>query len=345
MKSNLFLCTTQYHLFLSLHIIEELYINDVYNNHVIITVGMRNDRINYNKDYYKNVTFSEVDWNELRSRDYLKKMLITNHDQFFYYLSNFPVHRYIVRKFSKVGTKIILVQDGMKAYVNHLDLTIKGFLSSLLSNFLEYYKIRYLPGIIFPYISTNYVNDKKINEFWLSHPSSFSKKIYKNQSVYKIPEISSGFIKKCSIFFNYENSVKFNTNDILYLTQALIGEIKFNEISFLQELSYKFPKSKIYIKFHPSPEEDRNVFKTALPKAFFLDGAKYPAELLIQNLNQVIILSGNSTAFMFNNQNCRFYYIYPILNRGFITDKIEPVNCKFDHINTAFDLNDLQLFF
>jgi hypothetical protein len=344
MKSNLFLCTTQYHLFLSLHIIEELYNCDGYKNYVIITIGMRKANLNYNKKYFKNVIFSEVDWDELRNRNYLKKMFEIKHDQFFYFLSNFPVHRYIVRKFSNVGTKIILVQDGMKAYVTHLDLTIKGHVISILTNFLEYYKIRYLPGIFFPYISINYVNDKKINEFWLTHPSNFTNNIYKNQLVYEIPKISEYFINKCSKIFNYQNSLKFKTNDILYLTQALVGKIKYNEFSFLQELSNKFPKSTIYIKFHPSPLENRDAFKIALPNAVFLSEDNYPAELLIQNLDQVIILSGNSSAFFLNNEKCRFYFIYPILNKGFISDVIEPVNCKFSHVINALDINDIQFF-
>jgi hypothetical protein len=339
---NLFFCTTQYHLLLSLHIINEFYYNENYHNVVFITTGMRIDKNNYNKIYFDKIEFIEVDWFEIRTNLFLKKLVKNKCTSFFYFLSNFPVHRHMVRNFSKRGAKIILVQDGMKAYIEDPAITIKAFIYNIFTNIVEYYKIRDWHGVCFPFVSSKYVNDKTIDEFWLTHPKIFHKSINENQLIFEIPEVSSLFFDKVSFFFNYKCSLVINSNDFLYLTQALIGKAKENEIIFLKKLQSSYPNSKLYIKFHPDPSENKDLFFNALPNAIFLNDECFPAELLIHNLNKVNVISGNSSAFLIDNSKCRFFYIYPILNNNLVSNLIPSVSGNIEHIEIIYNLDDFN---
>jgi len=341
---NIFLCTTEYHLFLSYHIINTLYESSKYESWIIMTTGMRKNVCNYNKSaLFSNTKMTEVDWYELRTHYFLSSLLKEHCNNFFYFLSHFPVHRYIVRNFSKNGTKIILVQDGLKPYAPMEHFNLKSLLGIAYYNIIECIKIKDYSGIFELINTSKYVNDKHINEVWLSHPQAFHHHTNKSQSIIKIPEFSEQSIKKLSIFYNYNLQIDFKPNDILYLTMPYLSHFeKLIEIRFLKEVLSKYPQNKLYIKFHPSRSMDKDLFYKELPHTFLLENINFPAELIIQNMNKAIIISFCSTAQLLNNPKCRFYYIYPIVGNCPLCPISNPN--FMDHIKVISKVDELQFY-
>jgi len=340
---NIFLCTTEYHLLLSLHIICSFYGSKEFENLIVMTTGIRINVCTYDSSVLSNVRMVYIDWYELRSYPIITDFLEIQCNNFFYYLSNFPVHRYIVRCLSKKGTKIILVQDGLKPYVEIQNDKLRIILSNIYLNFRECLKLHYFSGIFRPYNNSRYVNDKHINEVWLTHPNSFFHKIDANQSITTIPEFSAKSIQICSSYFKYNLQIHFQPNSILYITQPLFNtEHKLAEIHFLKNFLSKYKNRDLYIKFHPSRDMDKNLLYKELSQAKFLENVYFPAELIIQNMNNAIIMSLYSTALLFNNPKCRFYFTYPILNNN-LRQKI-PVPNPIDHIKVISNVNEIQFY-
>lgn len=340
---NIFLCTTEYHLFMSFHLIYSLYKSSIYDNLIIMTIGMRINVCKYDKSHLSNAKMIEVDWYELRSQNFLSNLLRERCSNFYYFLSHFPVHRYLVRKFSKKGAKIILVQDGLKPYVKIENFNFYKFLSVTYNNILEFLNIHDYAGMFMLFSYSNYVNDKRINEVWLTHPKSFSQNINKNQSIIEIPEFSQNSINHLALFYNYNLQIDFTVNSILYITQPIeLYENRVIEIQFLKEFSSKHPQFKLFIKFHPSRDMVKKLFITELPDAVFLEGINFPAELIIQKMKKIIIMSLYSTALLINNPKCRFYFIYPILKSCNSCKSIVPN--PIDHIKIISTVEEIEFY-
>lgn len=341
---NIFLCTTEYHLFLSLHIVESLYNSDVYESLIVMTTGMRKNVSVYNKSKLtSNTKLIEVDWHDLRTRHFLNRFLNVKCNNFHYYLSHFPVHRYIVRSFSRKGAKIILIQDGLKAYVPQERFNIRQRIGIAYYSILEYINIRDFIGVFDRMNLSIYVNDRHISEVWLSHPQLFEQDSNDSYTVVKIPEFNKHTVAKVSQLFSYELQVDFEPNDILYLTQPyLSAEQKQREILFLKHLLEKERTSKLIIKFHPARSMDRDAFYKELPEACYLNNVNVPAELIIQSLDKVIIMSFCSTALLVNNRSCRFYFLYPILGNGPLCQISNPD--LFDHVKVISKVDEVEFY-
>lgn len=341
---NIFLCTTEYHLLLSVHIVSSLYESSEYKNLILMTTGMRKDVCKYNKSLLTNSEVLEIDWYDLRKYEIIDCLKKKRCEKFFYYQADFPVHRYLVRIFSNKGAKIILVQDGLKPYVPRKYSNLRNVLSTIKNNVLEQIYIKDYSGIFMFYNMFKYVNDGGINEIWLTHPDAFKEKIKKKQCIYKIPGFSHHSVQRLSSFFNYKLDINIEPNSILYLTQPYLSEeCKQAEINFLKEIIFKYPEKKMYIKFHPSRDMDKTFYINQLPQVFFLKNINYPAELIIQNLNRVIIMSVYSNAFLMENYSCRFYYIFPIL-KGFSNFKTQQISNLANHINVITSVEQIEFY-
>lgn len=340
---NIFLCTTEYHLFLSFHIISALYKSSTFENLIVMTTGMRINVCKYDMSTLSNAKMTEVDWYVLRTHFFVTLLLKNQCNNFFYFQSDFPVHRYIVRNFSKKGAKIILVQDGLKPYVPIEHCKIREFLNTTYNNIIEFIKINDYAGVFMPFDYSKYVNDYHINEVWLTNPEAFHQQINEYQSLFEIPKFSQQSIRNLSHFFNYNLRLNFNTNSILYLTQPLDSdECKLEEINFLKEIFSKHPQSKLYVKFHPSKDMDKDLFYKELPNAIFLENINFPAELIIQNMNKAIIISLYSTALLLNNPKCKFYYIYPIFKNCSSFNVL--VSNPTDHIDVISKVDEIKFY-
>lgn len=313
--NNIFLCTTEYHLMLSLQIVLSSYNNGSCNNVIFMTTGMRKNVSRYNCDAIPGIDFRTIDWFFLRTPEGVKSITSIRCDNFFYYLSNFIVHRYIVRCLKRRGAMIYLVQDGLKPYAKQPKRTFRSLLSNIYRNVLEAAKIRYICGVLWPFVSQKYVNDNKIDVFCLTNPEWFNCKISRRQKILKINYPFGALLKVINSFFNVPEDLNIFSSQggILYIAQPLpSAECIEVEMSFLKKLQSLYPNKRLFVKFHPSPNMHKKAFYENILDAIFLDDFDFPVELLMMSLNRFSIVSPYSASLMAHNFLCSYFFIYPI---------------------------------
>ena len=104
-------------------------------------------------------------------------------------------------------------------------------------------------------------------------------------------------------------------------------------------LNEVFPDYNIIYKKHPNQQEDIN-FDSDLK--VFKSTDIFPVELLIASMKGGVIISPYTTAMLYHNPECRYFWTYPILTKSNILKKpVERHNPK-EYINVVSDFDELK---
>lgn len=211
----------------------------------------------------------------------------------------------------RFGTKIILLQDGLKPY-NLLKFNSLSLMKFHHQNNIWMKRNGFsIDSWFSPFWSHRFAFIKEIDEVFLTFPEAYinwNKKLIKKIDFLNIESLKS----KLEKIFHWENTLlSEKDNVILYMSQPMHDDGK-SETNFVQKLTKKFPLNQVYIKIHPLTAQNKIDEYLKYPN-FKVIRSNIPAELFIMQLKNSIILSVNSTSMFLDNSNCKFYYLSEIL--------------------------------
>lgn len=317
MKTNFFLCVTEYHVLLSILLAKEEYNDGTFVNRIVLcNEGRFNELNRYDLSVDGCIEYLLFDEGYVKSSSFIDFVQNNCTGSLFIFNLNNPQFLYIAYKLNKLRqADSSFVQEGLATY-NRQSYTIRERLSRMKTSFsilykagikdfgfynLVYgYKGRF--GGVFDYyekaISVDY-----IERLWVSFPQYV---LFGTNKIKKLPDFSPVSIESSNLFFKYKQSISLNNNDIVYIDQRIDGSFE-----FISELSESFPNNRIYIKLHPRTKQDWAERYERIPNVRVLSFLRgIPVELFLQNLSNAIVITPFSSALLINNPNCRFYYTY-----------------------------------
>ena len=309
---------TEYHLLLSIGIINR-YFKENYKTTICRVSPINGSRLNNINLKDSSIEYVEIFYDysgpniELKRK--LKGIIARKPTVFFFFLENKFWMNYFFARLHKVGTKIILGPDGMKAYASH-------------KRSLKYRVQAYLQGLIYslgsgiiespPFVENRYATSKYIDEVWVENSA-----LYNNATNKKVVEFELSYdfeyVKILNKVFRAteEDFSLMQQKTILYVDSAIKSEPYFNKaievVTFFQN---KYPDRKIFIKLHPNTSIQAKNKYSSIKDVKYLE-TNYPAELYIANASDSIIVSLVSTSLLFYNPKCEYFWTYPIF-RGIV---------------------------
>lgn len=331
MKSNIFLVHTEYHLMLSVNLIFDKYTD--YNNLIYYT--KRSSRLS--GDFFsceKYIRFSPII--DQSSLDIYREMCNVHPENFFYFQSNSATNLYIAYNLHRNGTKISLIQDGLKPYVvwnkSH------EFLSMVKDTFLTYKELfskkMYLYKVM-PIYYYRYGRDKFIDELWFSYPEKFPYNTTKTK--HKLPLFSSSSLDFINRLFDFEIN-KYDLDSVLIVGQPAESiDIENEDIKIITQIAHV--NNNVLYKPHPLTQKRHLERIQAIPNIRIVkDG--FPVELLMLQLKDTLIISRHSTSMLTNNPSCRYYWTHRLYPKSNLTNQLNIIN-PTNHIIEVEDINEI----
>ncbi len=241
----------------------------------------------------------------------LDNLLEINFSSFIFFQEQDPLVIIMINKYVENNTNIYLYQDGLKPYVmNSMKFSVGLVLHDIKQNFWIK-KNGYPVKNYFSFINCKkYAQLRGIDKLFLTFPEA-----YDNWNKLKLEKLTPAFNEKFTDIlkrvFEWKDSLLVEKERVIFFMNQPMHDDGSFEISVLKKLMEKYPKSKIYIKYHPLTSPIKiNKYKE-LDNVVIID-SKIPAELFISQLNNSIILSICSTSMFINNENCKFYWFHEI---------------------------------
>jgi hypothetical protein len=349
MKRNkvLFIVHTEYHMLVAISLICDIFADEsAYDIWVIQATDKNGNRFRFPKIFssYKNIKYQELPFRE-SSVDYNPAFRLFYEDLQTVDISHCIIFNKLTfisfiaaQELSKKGTRIILAPDGAAAYTRITWFTPRWSVFIYLSThrFLWANRIR---RVYFFWPTLVYASLKPIDEVWVQYPEQVDNragKIIKRIGIMESPRS----ISVSNEFFGFD-SPDFGAC-IFYTNQPFRSQAIYDfEINMLELLRNRFPYRKLVIKLHPSTDEFQISRFQAIENATCITST-IPAELLIAGLRDSLVVSFWSTALLVNNQTCRYYWLYPMLEkRGLMLKKISLVRPS-EHIQLVDELEQIK---
>lgn len=316
MEKVVFIVHTEYHLMETIGYITHYFPDSLYDIYVYVVSVKNGGRIkaaNLNFDSFNikvvYVSYEPESYFSLQNKRMLAGIIQLNPNVLIIFNEFHYWKQYLVSKLHKKGCKIILAPDGSHVYSEKI-FRIKEELKYQLRFFLIN-----LTNLTFPPFCINrgkydYAYLKHIDEVWVGNA-----RLFKNRNNHRVKEtLSFGEIDSLTNIKRIYNAddLKTTCNCVLYIDQPTDDISRLNEIvDVIKAVAYK-TKYPVYVKMHPNSKT--SVVDVYKQNGFIILPNNLPAELYIQNLRNSIILSPYSTALFLENQTCRFYWIYSILD-------------------------------
>lgn len=325
MKKILINTYTEYQLLLALN---EIFVNKTYPIQefeitILIKIESLHKRMEreFNFDslgvkivYFKD-DFSMSDKLSSASKLLINEILSIDWDTFILFQENDFLNTMLSYNLDKKGTVVRLYQDGLKAYnplksrsYGQLKIELKvrlfwfknGYSCDPMLNALNAYKYGFLKGV------------KNIH---VTFPEAYNN--WNNKNVVKINiEKSNTLFELMKEVFVLHNYILNQTKDVIFFVSQSMRDDNSFERQLIEYLIAKFDNKKIYLKSHPilfKPYRDFiEELKSKYSNRIEVIDDKLPAEFLIMQLEDSIVISTISTSMFLNNPTCRFYYTFEL---------------------------------
>ncbi len=338
----LFVVNTEFHLFVSLY----LYYNNYINNNVKFIVIKSKFRFQDSYQFNKlNVEFIDnTDFNNLKKYNkniisQINNISTNSYDKVYVFQDADFINNLLIStlKSKKSKLEITLVQDGLVAYVSDYD-KVKTLKKRIKLNLLKYfYGYKKLNTTLF--WGSNYL----IDNYLVSSPEHTI--IKTNKKIEKLEFNATSLFSNQLIFdfFKFDSS-KYSLSSekryVFFISQGYISEKSRKiEIKILNLLIEKcnLHNYELIVKLHPS-ESIETFSQFTLSNNTTIISEKFPAEFIMINIKNSIIMSGYSSSLLINIQTNKFFWIYPMIyDINF--------NFKLDHIKVLNTINDLNTIF
>lgn len=346
---QVFLVYTEYHLMFAVSAIIQHYSDPSFENIIIHPVKSSNqNRASVEIDTESfNATLIRMGGPEYEVhkedplRDLIKSFVKDPPQLFVGFLEQTPYNTFLVNRLSGKDCKIVLAQDAAKPYK---DITKNTWKSQLYGSF-KTYLLLWKKGLYFTKLRRQrdeiYAYSKEIEELWLSHPEKFNnrtKKQLRKIDIFRDKEV----VKRLGevFMFNKNSGLESDEGLIFYLNHPVYNqEIYGFELEMLQSVLNRFPEKKIYIKLHPlTPDSQVDAFKKM--DRVVVNASKIPAELFIASLKNSIILSLWSTSLYLENDDCNYYWLYPMVQKNGMLNYMD-INMPTNHVHKVDSVDQL----
>lgn len=327
-KRVLIQIATEFHYLVALSLVDKYYSGEKYQIHFIIAVNpnstSRLDKIILDSRYvYHRVNYNHHE--DIIFPDVINLKQFIEGNEFYHFISflfHDPIFVFLTSFFKKKNTVTYLAPDGMGAYVKFKS---KNYRSRVINTWKSYkffkrhgFKFKKLWFTSWDFGRNGYYD--YIYAFSKELPNLTDKKIVEvdyNLSLEKLESLKKTF------------SIDFSSLPELSKVVLIIND-KHNlpkyESELIEIISEILPDYKIFFKKHPNQKLEN---LTYLKKSVFLIDAIFPVELLIASLKDGILISSYSNSMLYRNENCDYFWTYPIVaNSGELKKKIERFNPK-----------------
>lgn len=325
MRRNVFIVHTEYHLILSLGIIQQYFFDD-YDNIIIRISPIEKSRLNNLNFEGTGINYCEIiyDYNnptkELKQE--LQHIINIEPNNLFIYLENKFWMNYLLSILHKKGTQIILGPDGMKVYNDKGFRSTQDYMRDFMKGLYHSAKTHLLPAL--PHVEKTYASSRYIDEVWVEHPDFYhnvtNKKVFGFQ--YTIEE---SFIKLLNHVFCVDEedlSIIRNEPTILFLdTVFQSNEYYDRTYKILEAFRSRYPELKILVKYHPLSKSKAQRVYSKIPNTINLNPS-YPAEIYIASAKKAIVASMVSTSELFFNPSCEYIWLYKLYEDMFNYKKL-----------------------
>lgn len=347
---NLFLARTEYHLFLIINRI--LQCQDQY--HVVYLLSEPHGKrltLDLNLEIFKNAEFRRIS-TEIKLDEELPVNLVEEVQEWiradFASINVFqeqdPFIIYVLRYFKRANFKgdIALFQDGLKPYNDLIGYSLGSIKVDL--KFSKFLKLNNLPGFSIKEILTSkrYAAKSEINTVYLSYPDVYNN--WNNKDVVRIEFVDHELLKRTveKVFKWSDGLIKNKSEILLYLSQPTHSDGK-EEVALIKRVVQKLNRPLV-IKLHPlTSNEQIELFKTFGDKVELIQ-SQVPAEIFIMNIKNSILVSLNSTSFLYHTEGNSYYYTVKLMHQHIPRLKrYRMVEFISDHINfveTEDEIND-----
>lgn len=338
MKDIVFMVNTEYHLILSIGIMDR-YFKDNYR----ITIcrvspidGNRLNNVNFDNSSmeYVEILYDYSNPNrELKKR--LDRIIAIKPAVFFFFLENKFWMNYLFSRLHDLGAKIILGPDGMKTY-NNVAIPSRRVLRKMFSGLVFGMKT----GLFsIPFVEKHYATSKYIDEVWVENATKFQYQGKKKVFEFNI-SVTPEFLRDLNAIFSTKESdfSLLKENAILYLDCPISSNGYYERVvNMLKQIQERHPTRKLAVKLHPRSSEIVKKMFNSLNNITFLK-SQYPAELYIANAKDSLIVSVVSTSLLFFNPNCKYFWVYPVFND---ICNYSRINNPTKHINVVHYISEI----
>jgi hypothetical protein len=309
MKTNVFLPGTEYHMLLTLSIIEDRYSDVKAYHNLLVFIGKRHTGID-TAALPANVEFVFMDWDkDPKAKETTDRLILDRKPtDIFVFHSYRPMEVYLLT-YAAPGTGLHLVQDGSNFYFRidktyfrtRLELT-KTIWTSLRSKGIWPRKFHFATRTI---KQSPYVDD-----IWITNPDIYVEvpnKI-KPKVVFKLFPNEATQATYGMYFKPDSSNHRGKFEDYLFFLPPHLKEDWQLEkcVELLRELVAKLGKKHLMIKIHPnSPQRQLEHFTREFGDVVVRN--HIPAELYFANASDTVIISAASTSLLYYNPRCRYY--------------------------------------
>lgn len=340
---NLFLVHTEYHFMLAIQIIASLVNDDDSVNTILFTLS-KTRRHSINLKQYANIKTIGIE--APVTVNSLKPYLEDKFDNFYYFQNGDIKNRWLTWELKKKGTIIHLVQDGMAAYCYNESL-LK--LPIIIKDTLEDYKILRKGNFFFDrtFVTNKfkYGFNSATDKLLLTNPENFDRK--KRGCLKEIITIPNLNQKSRELLWQFlpKSDLSDSENIVLIINQPLWSDALFKaDIDFIKSLTEKFKGSKVFMKLHPLTVKSYCEAYKDIPGLEIIEST-VPVELMMQDLQNSIVVSGYSTALISYggpHTGNRYYYYYPVYKKTGDKAMLRKQIVVFDHINVAESVESIK---
>lgn len=344
-KKNVFVVMTFYQLLTAVNIVIESFASTRHIN--IIYYFVKNDKGLKLKKHLSNFNGVLRTTNIADRLDLYRDLANTDIHRFIFFQENDIFNKYLAYCLSKLGTIIVLGPDGSKPYgvftkrhewLSMVRDTVRDY-SVLVKNGMLLFSV--IPSWYYRYGYSNI-----INEIWLQYPFLFNSELNKlgsNTILRLLPDLSTETIKALAEASGFEFAMLgIRDNPIVYFNQPFWSEELIEaEKRLVIDLCASFKNDIIYIKLHPSTQQNMIFYFQSFPSVVLLN-PEVPSEFILVNLKGATLLTGWSASLMHNiSRESNYYYIYPFFKRtgDRVLDQIEFIS--FTHIKIISSVDEM----
>jgi hypothetical protein len=342
MKNILFYIHNEYHVFIITSLVKEYYFDlSKYKVTVLHQIDPASNRFKFDLNWNElgvelltiNASKLEINRNEVIPK--IDKILDKTYYKYISFLEHAPLNWYLAERMKKRGAIISVAPEGTKPYIT---ISKAALYSRLKATYENYY---YLAKIGFSIKSINLVSNKNgtlkhTDEVLINHPAFYRNRTNKKVIPIEIHNDKSHLELASRVFnFNITDHFKETEGILLYLNHWVIEHKIYDvEIEMLKSLKEIYSDREIYIKLHPNTH-DFQLERLKKIQGITLFYSTIPAEIFISNIRNSIIFSFWSASLLIDNPSCKFYWMYPMLEKENVKMKWFSVVNPTKHIKSA----------
>ena len=340
MITNVFVPGTEYHMLLTMSIIEDRFSGKDYHNLLVFT-GKRHQNLNV-AALPANVELVFFDWDkDPEAKVKADAILARKPKDIFVFHSYRPFDVYLLT-YSDKGTGLHLVQDGSNFYFK-IDKTYLRTRWDLTKKIWKGLRSKGIWPRGFHFATKSIKQSPHIHDIWITNPEIYVE--VPNKIRPKVP------------FRLFPNDATRNNYNQYFKGEGWDGTQTFDDYLFflpphlredwqlekcgelLEDLINRLGKKNLMIKIHPnSPQRQLDYFTEKFGDVVVRN--HIPAELYFNSATDSIIISAASTSLLFNNPSCRYYALITFFHKIGLYPTWKHMNIPA-HVHAVDSLEDI----